>query len=136
LSEGHTNPAAEESYSPLPAIAIERISDTYWMGLRWGEWIDLRAPDVSRGTSLPRGPAVYAVANVQTGDELLFVGFKWDLNAAYASIARRPWDCPLPAVRAYTEGVQDMPEHQLRELVGGLIGGYFSIKREPTRFQF
>jgi hypothetical protein len=36
------------------------------------------------------------------------------------------WNCLLPALRAYTEGEQDIPEHQLRELVANLIGGYFS----------
>ena len=36
---------------------------------------------------------------------------------------------PLPALRAYTVGEQDLPEHQWRELVGDLVGGYFSIKR-------
>jgi len=29
-----------------------------------------------------------------------------------------------------------MPEHQLRKLVGDLIGGYFSMKHEPPRLQF
>jgi len=81
-------------------------------------------------------PTIYAIANAQTWDEQLFNGFKWDMNAAYASFARRAGDCPLPALRAYTEGEQDMPEHQLRELVGDLIGGYFSAKREPPRLQF
>src|SRR6266567_4113984 len=88
-----------------------------------------------RGITLPRGPAIYAVANAQTWDELLFIGFKWDMNAAYASFARRAGDSPLPALRAYTEGEQNMPEYQLRELVGDLIGGYFSAKREPPRLQ-
>ncbi len=102
----------------------------------WGGWVDLRPPDAPRGITLPRGPAIYAVANAQTWDELLFIGFKWDMNAAYASFARRAGDSPLPALRAYTEGEQNMPEYQLRELVGDLIGGYFSAKREPPRLQF
>jgi len=68
--------------------------------------------------------------------EQIFNGFKWDMNAAYASFARRAGDSPLPALRAYTEGEQNMPEYQLRELVGDLIGGYFSAKCEPPRLQF
>ena len=117
-------------------MALERISDTYWMDLRWGGWVDLRAPDAPRGITLPRGPTIYAIANAQTLAEQIFNGFKWDMNAAYASFARRAGDSPLPALRAYTEGDQDMPEHQLRELVGDLIGGYFSAKCEPPRLQF
>ncbi len=136
LPEGQTNPAAGESHPPLLPMATFRFADTYWMGLRWGGWIDLRAPDSPRGTSLPHGPAIYAVADAQTWNELLFIGYAWDMSAAYSSIARRPWDCPLPMLRAYTKVEQDMPEHQLRELAGDLIGTYFSIKRKPPRFQF
>jgi hypothetical protein len=47
-----------------------------------------------------------------------------------------PVGLPLHALRAYLVDVQDMPEHQLRELADDLIGGYFSIKRGPPRFQF
>jgi len=79
-------------------MALERISDTYWMDLRWGGWVDLRAPDAPRGITLPRGPTIYAIANAQTWAEQLFNGFKWDMNAAYASFARRAGDCCLRTI--------------------------------------
>lgn len=36
------------------------------------------------------------------------------------------WNCRLSVLRAYTEGGRTIPEHQLKELVDNLIGGYFS----------
>jgi hypothetical protein len=137
LPEGETNPAAGASLPPTHPLAIQRMSDTYWMGLRWGGWVDLPATDTpTRSAALPHWPAVYTVANALTWEEVLYVGYARDINEAHTFLARRQWDCPSTALRAYMDFEQSVPDHRLRELVGDLVGGYFSVRREPPRLQF
>jgi hypothetical protein len=83
-------------------MAVERIADTYWMGLHWGGWFDLRAQDRPRETLLPHGPAVYTVANVQAWDELLFIGYTWDMSDAYSSVVKDRVSCAVAHQRCMT----------------------------------
>jgi hypothetical protein len=130
LEEGQKdNPAGGESLPPLSPTGVP--GDRDWMNLSWSI-PELLIPEKIEG--VPEHQGVYILSDAGS-QEIVSIGQYMNCARRLLDNAARSWD---DAEILFSCHIIDkpIPQHQLRELEGDLVGNYYEQHRKAPVFQF
>lgn len=130
LAEGQKdNPAGGPGLLPLTPAGVP--GDRNWMGLSWSIPEPL-VPEKIQG--VPERQGVYIMSDAGS-QEIVSIGQSMNCARRLLDNSSRSWD-DSEILFSYHIPEKPVPQHQLRELEGDLIGNYYEQHRKAPVFQF